>query len=304
VSDTGDSGRPPGAPAPRGVRLTANDLTLGYADPPGARPIVEGLNLTLEPGERVALVGASGSGKTTLLHCLAGLLRPLEGEVTVDTEVVASSAGPCTSRHAAYMFQRDLLLPWKTALENAVLVASVARGRAGAAGGRGGAQHLALAGRAEAPAPAAARPGTRAHAEALLREFGLGDALHARPHQLSGGMRQRVALARTLLLGRGLVLLDEPFAGLDSLTRADLQDWMRSVMESHAATWVLVTHDVHEASLLAERVAVLGGRPAGIVGWVDTTTDPPEAPAELRRLLTLARGLSYPAGEAPLFSSR
>jgi ABC-type nitrate/sulfonate/bicarbonate transport system ATPase subunit len=265
----------------------ATDLTLGYTEPLGARPVIERLNLTLERGERVALVGASGSGKTTLLHCLAGLLRPVEGEVTVDGEAVASPAGPCSSRHAAYMFQRDLLLPWKTALENAVLVAAVARGRTGAPGERAAAMEPAPPRSAGASDPA----DIRARAEALLREFGLGEALGAYPHQLSGGMRQRVALARTLILGRGLVLLDEPFAGLDSLTRADLQDWTRSVMDSHAATWVLVTHDVHEASLLADRVAVLGGCPAGIVGWVDTSADPPEAPTELRRLLTLARGL-------------
>jgi ABC-type nitrate/sulfonate/bicarbonate transport system ATPase subunit len=274
-------GAPPaGAAAPRGVRLTATDLSLGYSEPPGVRPVVERLSLTLEPGERVALVGTSGSGKTTLLHCLAGLLRPLEGEVAVDGEAVASPAGPCTSRHAAYMFQRDLLLPWKTALENAVLVASVARGRASAPPRSAGAPD---------PAPSAEPADVRGRAEALLREFGLGEALDAYPHQLSGGMRQRVALARTLILGRGLVLLDEPFAGLDSLTREDLQEWLRSVMDRHAATWVLVTHDVHEASLLADRVAVLGGRPAGIVGWVDTAADPPGAAAELRRLLTLAR---------------
>ena len=273
---------PGGAPggARRGVGLAATGLTLGYSGPasaPGDRPVIEGLNLTLRPGERVALVGASGSGKTTLLHCLAGLLRPLEGEVTVDGEAVASPAGLCTSRHAAYMFQRDLLLPWKTALENAVVAATVARSRLTEPSAR---------------PPAGARPQARLReqAEALLREFGMGEALGAYPHQLSGGMRQRVALARTLVLGRGLVLLDEPFAGLDSLTREDLQEWMRGVMDGHAATWVLVTHDVHEAALLADRVAVLGGRPAGIMGWVETSGDPAGAAAELRRLLRLARG--------------
>jgi ABC-type nitrate/sulfonate/bicarbonate transport system ATPase subunit len=266
-----------GADAPRGVRLTATDLTLGYADSSTPRPVIEGLSLSLEPGERVALVGASGSGKTTLLHCLAGLLRPLAGEVTVVGEAVASPTGFCTSRHAAYMFQRDLLLPWKNALENAVVAASVARPR--------------LAG-PPTDAQAGVRPQAqlREQAAVLLREFGLGEALDAYPRQLSGGMRQRVALARTLLLGRGLVLLDEPFAGLDSLTREDLQEWTRGVMDSHAATWVLVTHDVHEAALLADRVAVLGGRPAGITGWVDTSADPAGAAAELRRLLKLARG--------------
>ena len=139
---------------------------------------------------------------------------------------------------------------------------------------------------------ASSRSWAREQAEAHLVEFGLGDALDAYPHQLSGGMRQRVALARTLILGRGLVLLDEPFAGLDVLTRGDLQEWLRGVMTRHPATWVLVTHDIREAVTLAGRVAVLGGRPAGIVGWVETAADPDGAVAELQKDADGRRGSS------------
>lgn len=255
----------------------AADLTLGYAGGPwvqpelGVRPVIECVSLTLRPGERVALVGASGSGKTTLLHALAGLLQPLAGRVTVDGTAVASPQGPCTSRHAAYMFQRDLLLPWRTARDNAALALAVPRPRP-----RG-------------TDSASLKAQAYERAEALLTEFGLGEALDAFPHQLSGGMRQRVALARTLILGRGLVLLDEPFAGLDALTRGDLQEWMLGVMSSHAATWVLVTHDIREAASLADRVAVLGGSPAGVVGWVETPGDSGDAIPELQRLLAVAR---------------
>jgi ABC-type nitrate/sulfonate/bicarbonate transport system ATPase subunit len=239
------------------------------------------VDLSLAPGESVAIIGASGSGKTTLLHGLAGLMRPMRGEVTLEGEVIASPTGPCTSRHAACMFQRDLLLPWKTAGENAAFAVTVARPRPGDRA------HL--------------RSWARAQAEAHLVEFGLGDAIHAYPHQLSGGMRQRVAFARTLLLGRGLVLLDEPFAGLDLLTRADLKDWLQEVMARHPATWVLVTHDIGEAVALAGRVAVLGGRPARITGWVETSGRQERAVAELQRMLAAARSLSngLAAAQAP-----
>ncbi|MFA4965640.1 MAG: ATP-binding cassette domain-containing protein, partial [Thermoleophilia bacterium] len=174
-------------------------------------------------------------------------------------------ASGCRSGHAAYMFQRDLLLPWKTVLANAVFAAQVAR-RAG-----------------DGRAPTA---DVRARAQTMLEEFGLGDALEALPRQLSGGMRQRVALARTLVLEAGLVLLDEPFGSLDALTRVELQGWLLDVMDVHPATWILVTHDVREAVLLGDRVAVLAGRPARLEGWVSV----PFSPEERRGLAGLEAG--------------
>ena len=185
----------------------ATDLTLGYTRGPGAqrgsgdRPVIQDVSLTLRPGERVALVGASGSGKTTLLHALAGLLPPRAGEVIADGAIVASPHGQCTSRHAAYMFQRDLLLPWRTARDNAAMALTVAR-----------------------PTPAGMNSTTlkaqaRDRAEALLTEFGLGDALDAYPHQLSGGMRQRVMIAMAIFrCGSGVSWTRTPLPGSWSRT--------------------------------------------------------------------------------------
>ncbi len=231
-----------------GVEVRLRDVSLGYPTDRGFTSVLEHIDLHLTPGECLAVVGASGCGKSTLLHALAGLLEPVSGQVDVT---------PTMGGRAAYMFQNDLLLPWKTVLANASFAAeSAIRGgeRWSFRGGRG-----------------AALDAARERALALLHEFGLEDSLHLYPHQLSGGMRQRVALARTLALGRGLILLDEPFGSLDAITRSDLREWMARVMDTHPATWVLVTHDVDEAVQLADRVAVLGGRPAGIMGSVDVT---------------------------------
>jgi len=246
--------------------VTVRGLHAGYDGRHGYTAVLAGLDLTLAAGESLAVVGASGCGKSTLLHALAGVLTPKAGQVLVDGQVVASTnlegngRPGCRAGHAAYMFQRDLLLPWKTVLDNAAFAANVAGDR-----------------RRRGPEDHAHK---RAHA--ILEEFGLGDALDALPRKLSGGMRQRVALARTLVLGRGLVLLDEPFGSLDTLTRADLQAWLLDVMAAHPATWVLVTHDVREAVLLGDRVAVLAGRPARLEGWVEVSLS-----REERRVLAL-----------------
>ncbi|MGO8684020.1 MAG: ABC transporter ATP-binding protein [Thermoleophilia bacterium] len=237
--------------------VTVRGLDAGYGERPAAAPILASLNFTLTSGSRLAVVGKSGCGKSTLLHVLAGLLAPTAGEVRVDNLVVAGSdpdgsgRSSCRSGHAAYMFQQDLLLPWKTVLGNAVFTAEVAR--------------------RNRPGGVRSAADLRAQAGVILREFGLGSALNSLPAQLSGGMRQRVALARTLVLGRGLVLLDEPFGSLDALTRAEMQRWLLEVMAAHPATWVLVTHDVREAVLLGDRVAVLAGQPASLAGWTEVS---------------------------------
>lgn len=250
--------------APAGVSLRG--LGVAYPQSNGDGPVLAGVDLELAPGERLAVVGASGSGKSTLLHVLAGLLAPSAGAAEIDGCDAAAGCG-----RAAYMFQDDLLLPWKSVLGNTVFAASVARasGQAAAATGAepaamSAAMPTAAAGRGRTLTRRRARAARAAQARGILEEFGLGDVLDELPGRLSGGMRQRVALARTLMLGRGLVLLDEPFGSLDTITRAEMQGWLLDVMDAHPATWVLVTHDVREAALLCDQVVVLGGRPARI----------------------------------------
>ncbi len=185
---------------------------------------LEGISLTVARDEVVAVVGPSGCGKTTLLELVCGLAEPSGGTVVADPAVL--------------MPQRDQLMPWLDALDNAALP-------------------LRIAGRGKAEARGAAR--------ALLAELGLEGFERARPEELSGGMRQRVAFARTLLAGKPVVCLDEPFASLDAITRVDLQAWLAGVLAREPRTVVLVTHDVEEAVVLADRVLVLSPRPGRIV---------------------------------------
>jgi NitT/TauT family transport system ATP-binding protein len=193
---------------------------------------LEDVSLTVASGEIVALVGPSGCGKSTLLELLAGLQEPDEGTVVAEP--------------AAYMPQRDLLLPWRSALSNAALA-------------------LECAGVRKADA--------RNEAQPLFERFGLSGFERARPHELSGGMRQRVALARTFLAGRPLLLLDEPFASLDQITRASLQAWLAQALREEERSVVLVTHDVQEALYLADRVAIMSARPGHVVAEIEVPLD-------------------------------
>ncbi len=210
--------------------VVLRDVRKTFAARRGVEPVVavRDLGLTARPGEIVAVVGPSGCGKTTLLELVCGLLAPDAG--TVD-------AAP-----AALMAQRDLLLPWRSAVDNAALALDVA---------------------------GIARDDAREQAGALLREFGLGGFESARPAELSGGMRQRVAFARTLLSGRTVLCLDEPFAALDALTRQEMQDWLAGALLAQPRTVVLVTHDVEEAIVLADRVLVMSPRPGRVVASLD-----------------------------------
>ena len=193
------------------------------------------LDLEVSPGEVLGVVGPSGCGKSTLLELIAGLQEP-------DTGAVRVSGGPDRRRLCSYMPQRDLLLPWRDALGNAAL-----------------ALECEDVGRAEA----------RRRAEPLFERFGLASFEGSRPAELSGGMRQRVAFLRTLLPGRPVLLLDEPFAALDALTRAEMQAWLAEALASDPRTVVLVTHDVEEALFLSDRVAVLSPRPGRVVHEVE-----------------------------------
>jgi len=261
------------------AEVSVTGLAAGYGDsgrrgprrlpePAALDLVLDGVEFDLPAGDCLAVVGRSGCGKSTLLHVLAGLLAPSEGTVRAGGHVVAGAdwdgrgAPGCSAGHAAYMFQRDLLLPWKNALQNAVFPARMAARAEGPR--RGG------VGRDEAARRATAATGgadLERRGRRLLEEFGLGESLDATPAGLSGGMRQRVALARTVLMDRGLILLDEPFGSLDAVTRAEMRRWLLDVMAAHPATWVLVTHDVEEAVLLGDHVAVLHGRPARMEGW-------------------------------------
>src|SRR3954469_7471301 len=210
----------------------------------GEGTALDGLTLSVGTGEVVALVGPSGCGKSTLLELVAGLQR--------------ADAGTVLAEPSAYMPQRDLLLPWRTALANAALA-------------------LECAGWSKADARAEARP--------LFERFGLAGFEDARPHELSGGMRQRVALARTFLSGRPLVLLDEPFASLDAITRGSLQEWLAEALRAEPRTVLLVTHDVQEALFLADRVAIMSPRPGRIVAEIEV---PLERPRPRRDTITSA----------------
>jgi ABC-type nitrate/sulfonate/bicarbonate transport system ATPase subunit len=203
-------------------------------------PVValESLDLEVRAGEVVAVVGPSGCGKSTLLELVAGLQEPDAGTVRV-----MGATGPSGRLGAsAYMPQRDLLLPWRDALGNAALALEC---------------------------QGAAKAAARERAEPLFERFGLAEFERARPAELSGGMRQRVAFLRTLLAGRPVLLLDEPFGALDSITRASMQEWLADALAADPRTVLLVTHDVEEAILLADRVAVLSPRPGRVVAELE-----------------------------------
>lgn len=183
-------------------------------------PALADISLRAAAGEVVAVVGPSGCGKTTLLELICGLQQPDSGSVR------------CAP--AALMPQRDLLLPWLSAVDNAALAPRIAR---------------------------TPRTQARARAAALFAELGLDGFEQARPQELSGGMRQRVAFVRTLLSDKPVLCLDEPFGALDAITRAEMQTWLERALQREPHTVVLVTHDVEEAVLLADRVTVLSARP-------------------------------------------
>jgi ABC-type nitrate/sulfonate/bicarbonate transport system ATPase subunit len=196
--------------------------------------VLERLSLRAAPHQVLGIVGPSGCGKSTLLELVAGLREPDAGTISVDRE----SRPDARLARCAYMPQRDLLLPWISALDNAAL----------ALRNRG-------AGRAEA----------RRAAAPLFERFGLAGFELSRPAELSGGMRQRVAFLRTLIAGKPVLLLDEPFASLDAITRGEMQAWLAAALAGDPRTLVFVTHDVEEALYLSDRVLVLSARPGRIV---------------------------------------
>jgi ABC-type nitrate/sulfonate/bicarbonate transport system ATPase subunit len=187
------------------------------------------------PGHGVlGLVGPSGCGKSTLLELIAGLQEPSRGEL----EVAGGRDGKERLAHCAFMPQRDLLLPWLSAIDNAALALRNRGLRRGDARDRAG---------------------------QLFERFGLAGFERAKPAELSGGMRQRVAFLRTLIAGKPVLALDEPFASLDAITRAEMQQWLAGALNADPRTVVLVTHDIEEALYLCDSVVVLSARPARVI---------------------------------------
>jgi ABC-type nitrate/sulfonate/bicarbonate transport system ATPase subunit len=255
------------AASPRsGAAVEIEGLTQSFGD----LEVIARLDLRLSPGEVRGIVGPSGCGKSTLLELVSGLRQPSTGAVAVQgSENPGDRLASC-----AYMPQRDLLLPWLPAIDNAA---------------------IALRNRG------ASRRNARRAAHPLFERFGLAGFEATRPAELSGGMRQRIAFLRTLLAGKPVLLLDEPFASLDAITRAEMQEWLAEALALESRSVILVSHDVEEALYLSDRVTVLSPRPAQAVAEVSapeprrrprlgTVTDPAFTAARERALEALTEG--------------
>ncbi len=262
------------APAPEPLPLVKTAVAVrgarrDYRSRRGVVRALDGLDLQVREREVLAVVGPSGCGKSTLLELIAGLQEPDAGSVDAGGAVSARDRLDA----CAYMPQRDLLLPWRDALANAALALEC---------------------------QGVSKREARRRAAPLFERFGLAEFERSRPSELSGGMRQRVAFLRTLLAGRPVLLLDEPFAALDAITRASMQEWLAEALAAEPRTVLLVTHDTEEALFVADRVAVMSPRPGRVVEEIavpfarprlrkETVTDPAFAELRQRALEALER---------------
>jgi NitT/TauT family transport system ATP-binding protein len=212
--------------------LKADNVGVAFKNGQHFVEAIRNVSFELRQGETLAIVGPSGCGKSTLFNAIAGLLKPTRGHVEVAGRRVDDAAG-----QVGYMLQKDLLLPWRSVLDNVTLGLEV----------RGGAK-----GR------------SRDIAMKLIKAYGLAGFEHAKPATLSGGMRQRVAIMRTLAFDPQVILLDEPFSALDFQTRLLLQADVSRIITEHGKSAILVTHDIGEAIAMADRVLVLSARPATV----------------------------------------
>ena len=226
--------QPDGGPSSARPAVALENVTKWYAGENGLLAL-DGISLTVRPGEFLTLVGASGCGKSTLLNLVSGLDQPTSGSVEVDG-------------HAAFMFQEHALFPWLSALDN---VAAPLR--------------LKGVGKKE----------REAQARDYLEAVHLADFADRRPHELSGGMKQRVAIARTLATQAPVLLMDEPFGALDAMTRDLLHDELESIWRERNLTVLFVTHNVREAVRLGDRVVLLSSRPGRIVAEYDVAIERP-----------------------------
>ncbi len=217
--------------------LKVRDVCLSYHTLSGETPALSHITFDLMPGEFLSIVGPSGCGKSTLLDLIAGLFEPEYGSVTLDGKAVSSG-----STAVGYMLQKDHLLEWRSIYRNVLLGLEIRK---------------------------ELTPDRIAHAKELLHTYGLNRFQNSRPSQLSGGMRQRAALIRTLVLEPELLLLDEPFSALDYQTRLNVSDDIGKILKASGKPAILVTHDISEAISMADRVLVLSPRPATVLKIVD-----------------------------------
>jgi NitT/TauT family transport system ATP-binding protein len=230
-------------------RMTATLSGRGLGHSFASVTALDGFDFEVAGGQTVAVVGPSGCGKSTLLELVCGLREPDSGRIEVGGETSATGR----LARCAYMPQKDCLLPWYPAIDNAA---------------------LALRNRGES------REAARRQAAVLFARFGLAGFEQSLPHELSGGMRQRVAFLRTFLSGKDVLLLDEPFAALDAITRAELQEWMLPTLADGSRTVLLVTHDVEEALYLADSVLVMSSRPGRVLERIESPRDPSRGRSE------------------------
>ncbi|MHB8073841.1 ABC transporter ATP-binding protein [Desulfosporosinus fructosivorans] len=231
--------------------LSLRGLSKSYSSPQKnlSMEVLHPLDLEVETGSFVSLIGPSGCGKSTICNLVAGIESPDTGEIFLDGRAIQGTLG-----NVGYMPQKDLLLPWRTLLENVLLGCEILHKD-----------------RLEA----------RVEAKEWLNQFGLSPFSEHYPHQLSGGMRQRGALLRTILFGKKTLLLDEPFGALDALTRREMQRWLLSIWNRTRHTVLLITHDIDEAILLSDRVVVLSRRPTRIIQEFKIPFPHPRDPDEL-----------------------
>ena len=213
--------------------LELKNINYSYHTPEGETPALSDISFSLAPGGFTAVVGPSGCGKSTLLSLIAGLMIPESGDIRLNGKPLTENAS-----NIGYMLQHDHLFEWRTVYRNILLGAEINR---------------------------SLDAGTKKKADALLEQYGLKPFARAKPSQLSGGMRQRAALIRTLLLDPELLLLDEPFSALDYQTRLTVSDDIGQIIRRSGKTALLVTHDLSEAISLADRVIVLSKRPATVL---------------------------------------
>lgn len=234
------------------------DVNMTFTTKKGTFEALKGINLSVKEGEFVSIIGHSGCGKSTVLNLIAGLLQPTTGNLFCAGREI-SKPGP----ERAVVFQNHSLLPWLTCFENVHLAVERVFGN-------------------ETPAQQVERT------HAALELVGLNHAIDKRPGEISGGMKQRVGIARALAMEPKVLLLDEPFGALDALTRAGLQDELMKIMQKSGATAVMVTHDVDEAVLLSDRIVMMTNGPAAGIGEI-LTVDLPKP----RNRLQLAEDKHY-----------